>query len=261
MIEVRGLTYAIRQATILHDIHMTVRQGEMIGLIGPNGSGKTTLLKSIAHLHHLPEKTIWLKERPIETYARKELARWMSVVFQDTSVAFDFTAEEIVQMGQYAHKSPKTEAGRKEERARIDEAFAKLEIEQLRTRSILEMSGGQRQLVMIAKMFVQQTPIYLLDEPISALDIYYQLLVLQLLREESEKGKTILIVLHDLNLAARFCTTLALLKEGEIVQVGAPKEVLKESLLMTSYDVVATVEKNETVDAYQMLAIRPRKEE
>lgn len=248
VIEVDHLQVSIEQKSILHQINLVVKQGDVIGLIGPNGSGKSTLLKTIANLQKITSGKILVDNQDIRTYRQKELAKKLSYVPQDTSIDFDFKAKEIVWMGRHIHSS-RFQTTMEDDFLSVKNAMIQTNTWHLAERSILSLSGGQRQLVLIAKSLAQETPILLLDEPISALDIYFQLHVLTMLQCVAYQGKTIIVVLHDLNLASRYCTKLLLLEKGEVKKFGNSDTVLKESILKQTYHVNTQVRLDEVTNS------------
>jgi len=247
MIKVNNISVSLNEKSILKDISLSVKPGEYFGLIGPNGSGKTTLLKTIAQLIAKEKGEIEISGRPQQSYKHKEMARYLSYVPQDTYIDFDFNAKDIVSMGRHAHGGFFNNNDEDEEI--IKEAMIATNTWRFAEKSILNLSGGQRQLVFIAKALAQDTPLILLDEPISALDIYYQMHILKLLENLTEQGKTVITVLHDLNLAARFCEKIMLLKEGEIEAYGACEDVLTKSTLKETYHIHAKVREDKLIKA------------
>lgn len=258
VMEVEDLHVSIQQKSILQRIQFSVQQGEIIGLIGPNGSGKSTLLKTIATLHHITNGTIRIFGQDIQSYRQKELAKLLSYVPQDTFIDFDFKAKEVVYMGRHVHRS-RFETRMEEDFFAMKNAMMQTNTWHLAESSILRLSGGQRQLVLLAKALAQDTPLIILDEPISALDIYFQLQVLSLLKRLGDKGKTIMMVLHDLNLAARYCTKLLLLKKGEVKLFGSPEEVLQEDILQQTYGVHTKVRKDHVTNSMTVTPLNKRK--
>lgn len=238
----------IDEQKILHDISFSVEKGCLLGLIGPNGSGKSTLLKTIATLLPAASGKVLIDDENHLSYSQKTLAKKMSYVPQETLLAFDFSARDVVAMGRHVYGSV-FKGETKKDKERIEWAMKKTKTDPLSHQSVLNLSGGQRQLVMIAKALAQDTPIMLLDEPISALDVYYQLHILSLLKELCEQGQTMIVVLHDLNLAARFCHRLLLLNDGSIREYGTPEEVLTERTLKEVYHVQSDIRKDPSVDA------------
>lgn len=247
-IQLEDVDVIIDRHKILHQINFSVEKGTLLGLIGPNGSGKSTLLKAIATL--LPTKTgkIMIHHKNQSDYTQKNIAKQMSYVPQETVVEFDFKAQDVVAMGRHVYgsffKSETVEDAKK-----VKWAMKQTKTLHLAEKSILNLSSGQRQLIMIAKALAQETPIILLDEPISALDIYYQLHILSMLKNLCEQGKTMIVVLHDLNLASRFCDKLLLLSKGKIQKYGLPEEVLTESTLQEIYQIQTNIRKDHLIDS------------
>lgn len=247
-IQLKGVDVAIDQRKILHHIEFSVERGSLLGLIGPNGSGKSTLLKSIATLLPINRGRIMIHNNDQSSYTQKEIAQFMSYVPQETVIGFDFDARDIVAMGRHVYGSVfKSES--REDAEKVKWAMEQTQTLHLADQSVLNLSAGQRQLIMIAKALAQDTPIILLDEPISALDVYYQLHILTLLKRLCEQGKTMIVVLHDLNLASRFCHQLLLLNEGVVQKYGHPSEVLTEQLLREVYHVKASIKKDHLIDS------------
>ncbi len=247
MIQVQNLSVVLNDQPILKNIDIEVKSGEYFGLIGPNGSGKTTLLKTIAQLLPCEKGNMTIAGKHPSDYKQKEMARKLSYVPQDTNIDFDFNVKDIVAMGRHAHGGFFNKNDVDEEV--VQEAMVATNTWRFKDQSILNLSGGQRQLVFIAKALAQDTPLILLDEPISALDIYYQMHILKLLEELTEKGKTVITVLHDLNLAARFCKKMLLLKEGQVEAYGETKEVITKQNLKKTYRIHAEIRDDQLIQA------------
>lgn len=236
MLLANRLCCSIDNHSILKDISLAIREGECIGLIGPNGSGKSTLLRILAGLLRPSSGQLLIAGKPLERHTRKELARIISYVPQNTAVDFDFRVRDVVLMGRFPHESffGSTQA--------VDHVIAQKAMQKTGTlhladRLVTQLSGGQRQMVLIAKALAQELELLLLDEPISALDIRYQLQVLHFMRDLAQQGVAVIAALHDLGLAARFCDRLILLHEGQLIRSGTPDEVLTSSTLRTAYGV------------------------
>lgn len=247
MIKINDLSVSLNDKNILKSIDILIKPGEYFGLIGPNGSGKTTLLKTIAQLISFDQGTIQITGNDQSTYNHKEMAQQLSYVPQDTHIDFDFNVKDIVAMGRHAHGG--LFSRNEDDEEIIKEAMVATNTWRFANASILNLSGGQRQLVFIAKALAQDTPIILLDEPISALDVYYQMHILKLLEGLTEQGKTVVTVLHDLNLAARFCRKILLLKEGEVEAYGDSEEVLTKRTLKETYNINAKVRQDKLIQA------------
>ena len=247
-IQLKGVDVCIDHQNILHQIDFAVEQGLLLGLIGPNGSGKSTLLKTIATLLPTKDGKIMIHHKDQLSYTQKDIAKQISYVPQETVIGFNFKARDVVAMGRHVYGSfLKSET--LEDIEKVKWAMKQTKTLHLSEKSILNLSSGQRQLIMISKALAQDTPIILLDEPISALDIYYQLHILSLLKRLCEQGKTMIIVLHDLNLAARFCDKLLLLSEGKVQKYGFPDEVLTEPILKEVYHIETSIRQDHLVDS------------
>lgn len=243
----QDIDVSIGQKDILHKINFSVEQGTMLGLIGPNGSGKSTLLKTVASLLPAKKGSLIINGKNQAEYTHKSLAKQMSYVPQETVIGFDFDAWDIVSMGRHVYGSTFSSETEKDIQI-VQWAMEQTETLHLAEQSILNLSGGQRQLIMIAKALAQDTPIILLDEPISQLDVYYQLHILSLLKDLCEKEKkTMIVVLHDLNLASRFCDQLLLLQDGKIQKHGLPEHILTKALLKQVYQVNAFIKQDEVI--------------
>lgn len=247
MIYVEDVSVSIHEKNILENVNIRVNKGDYFGLIGPNGSGKTTLLKTIATLIEHCMGTIHLNNRSNQMFKQKELARQISYVPQDTSIDFDFNVKDIVAMGRHAYSKPFQ--NKQHDNFMIQDAMERTNTWRFRDESILNLSGGQQQLVFIAKAVAQDTPIILLDEPISALDIYYQMHILKLLENLTQQGKTVITVLHDLNLAARFCKRMALLEHGKVKAFGTSEEVLTSAHLKEAYYIDTNIREDHLIQA------------
>ncbi len=242
-IEIRDLNFKYETEDVLKYINLEVPKGSFVSILGPNGSGKTTLLKNICNLLEPYEGVIVVGEQPVEGYKSRELAKKMAVVHQSVSTDFDFNVEDVVLMGRFPY------IGRFQSERTSDMDIAKASMQQtatyhLRSKSIKSISGGERQRVMIARALTQEPQILLLDEPISHLDIKYQLEILKLCRSLNKtENLTILTTLHDINLANRFSDFIVLMNHGEIVEMGAPSEVMTKDNIKRVYEVEVEVVK------------------
>lgn len=236
MIEIKHLNYSIKTRHILEDISYSFAPGKIYGIIGPNGAGKSTILKHIMGLIHPPKGTIFYEGKDIRSFKAKDYARRISYVFQETPRDLDFTVYEILQMGRYTHMNLMGDITAEDE-ALIEQVIKDLHLENLRNASIRNLSGGEAQKVFIARALVQNTPYLLLDEPTSMLDIHNSVELMHLIQEIKEKRNlTIIMVLHDLNLAFGTCDEMLVLENGKLVLSGPTQEVLKVPKLVSIYN-------------------------
>jgi iron complex transport system ATP-binding protein len=244
-LEVKGLSFSFGEKRVLRDVTLEVGHGELLGLMGPNGSGKTTLLRCL--MNYLPAggSQILIDERPLTDFSPVELAKTFAVVPQASSTDFVFNAHEIVMMGRTPHIEGRLAGATKADAAIVKEAMKQTNTWQFALRQFSELSGGERQRVIIARAIAQEPRALLLDEPTVYLDINGQIEIMDLIKRlNREKGITTIAVLHDVNLAARYCDRIALLSEGSLEAIGTPKEVLTPENVQSVYDVAVVVRKD-----------------
>ncbi len=235
MIRVQGLTLGYSPDPVLAGLKFTVAAGEFVGLLGPNGSGKTTLVNALAGLLTPQQGEIWLNGEPLKTLASRRRARLVAVVPQSTEVRFPFTCLELVLMGRYPHRRRQFSLA-PEDLAKALWAMRETATGQFMDRPITEVSGGERQLVVIARALAQEPALLLLDEATSSLDVRKKVEIFELLRRLNEQGLTIVCALHDLNLAALYCRRLMFLKAGRVVEDGPTDRVFTAATLERVYD-------------------------
>lgn len=235
MIKVNHLDYAIGEKSILKDIHVQFKENKIYGIIGPNGAGKSTLLKHMMRIIEPPKNTIFLNDEDITQIKTKEYAKKCSFVFQENVRDIDFSVEEMITMGRYPYLDLLGHTTKEDEDI-IGHIIKELSLEAFKERSITNLSGGEAQKVFIGRALAQQTPLLLLDEPISMLDIHNSIELLNRLRQIKEKHElTIIMVLHDLNLAFQYCDHIVLLEKGKVVLEGERDAVLKSEKLQEVY--------------------------
>ena len=227
---------------LLSGASVTVALGSLTGLLGPNGCGKTTLLKLLCGVLRPRSGRVALGDRPLTTLTRRELARHVAVVPQETHPAFEYSVTEMVLMGRHPHLGPfQLEGPADFEIAR--EALEATGTAHLAARNYMTLSGGEKQRVIIASALTQATEILLLDEPTASLDLGYQLDVAGLLaRLNRERGVTMVLATHDLNLAASLCDYLVVMRAGRVLAQGATADVLTSAMVRRLYDVDADVQ-------------------
>jgi iron complex transport system ATP-binding protein len=239
-------------------VSLAVRRGSLTGLLGPNGCGKTTLLKLLAGVLQPDEGVVRLQDRALSGMTRRDVARRIAVVPQETHPAFDFTAMEIVLMGRHPHLGAFQLEGPSDV-AIAREAMAATGTAHLSDRLFTSLSGGEKQRVVIASALAQSPEVLLLDEPTASLDLGYQLEVAALLhRLNREHGVTMALATHDLNLAASLCDTLVLMRGGEVIAEGATREVLTPATVQRLYGVEADVQYHERAGHLTVIPVARR---
>ena len=243
-IAVDRLSYAYGKNDVLKHVRFTVASGDFFVIIGPNGSGKTTLMKLMAGLEKLPEGHLSILGRELQNYKKKDLARKIAFVPQEVPTDFPFSVMGVVLMGRSPYQGTLgLERARDVEKAR--QAIAFTGVSHLADRKLNALSGGERQRVFIARAICQEPEIMLLDEPTASLDLAHQIRIMDLMEKlQQEKKITIVMVSHDLNLAAMYGTRLLLLNKGEIVKIGLPEEVLTFQTLEDAYGCTLLVDEN-----------------
>ncbi len=226
-----------KKDAILKDISALFVEGEFYGILGPNGAGKTSLVRHVLALLPHTAGTVRLDGRDVADLSRKEIATEISFLPQSFSEDVDFTVYEVVEMGREPYRRPFS-ALTEQDREQIEKALTVTNSKILEDKPFSLLSGGERQRVMIARTVAQDTPWIVLDEPVSSLDIKHQTELMRMMqRLNREQNRTIVTILHDLNLAADYCTRLILMKEGEIVTSGPIEEVLTPENLKQTFDV------------------------
>ncbi|MET9408869.1 heme ABC transporter ATP-binding protein [Streptomyces sp. NPDC002935] len=228
--EAEGLHVRLGDREVLRGVDVAARAGEVLALVGPNGAGKSTLLSALAADLRAAQGVVRLHGRPAAHWTAPELALRRAVLPQSAALSFPFTVEEVVRMG----RAPWAHTPRDDDTA-VAAAIAATEVTSFAPRSFAALSGGERARVALARVLAQRAPLLLLDEPTAALDLRHQELVLRVCRERAHAGDAVVVVLHDLGLAAAYAHRVAILCAGRIAARGRPAEVFTDGLLTDVY--------------------------
>ncbi len=240
-IKAENINVTLEKNNILKGINIEVDNKEVVGIIGPNGSGKSTLLKCIYRVLKPNDGAILLDKVDIKNMTVKESSKRLAVLSQHNNYNFDFTVKDIVLMGRSPHKKF-MERDNKDDYDIVNEALKKVDMFEFKDRSFQSLSGGEQQRVILARALAQQPKCLILDEPTNHLDIKYQL---QLMRIVKGLGIEVIAAIHDLNIAAMYCDKIYVLRDGEIIKNGKPKDVLTKEIIKDVYEVDAEVIVNE----------------
>lgn len=239
-----NVSLAYNDTTVLDAVSFTAGRGEFFMILGPNGAGKSSLLKLLAGIEKPRSGHIKVLGKALADYSVRDLAREVAMVAQQAPMDFPFSVAETVLMGRSPHLGLLGLEGEKDF-AIAEEAMRFTEVAHLGARRLDQLSGGERQRVMIARAICQGPKIILLDEPTTALDPAHQVRIMDLMeRFRQEKGTTVIMVSHDLNLAAMYADRLLLLKEGKVVVIGSPGEVITPDFIGQSYDCELLIDEN-----------------
>ena len=239
-INVDEVSFAAGDTVIVNGVSLTVKRGKVLGLLGPNGSGKSSLLRLICRLRKVRSGVIRLGEDDIASLSRAALARRVAFVEQQSTTDTQLTVRDVVRLGRTPHRGLLSSWGAEDDAA-VDQALSRTGMRERAGQLWQTLSGGERQRVHIARSLAQAPSELLLDEPTNHLDIQHQLDILSLI---SKLGITCIVALHDLNLAAMFCDSLAVLQKGEVIASGAPEYVLTEEMIGRVFGVRAHVQKS-----------------
>jgi iron complex transport system ATP-binding protein len=231
-----GLTYRYPESTrpAVLDLSLEVPAGATTAVLGPNGSGKSTLLRLLLGILPPSAGTVEFGDRRVADWGRDALARAVGVVPQGEETVFPVSVRELVAMGRYPHLGPWRREGDADRRA-VEDAMRRCDVWDLAARPVPTLSGGERQRARVARALAQQAPTLALDEPTAALDVSHEMAIFELLRDLGHAGKTVLLVTHNLNLAARYADRLVLLDHGRVAAEGAPAQVLTRETVERVY--------------------------
>ena len=255
MIGVEDIDVSLAGERVLTKVSASAEE-EFVGVVGPNGAGKTTLIRAANGAAEPDEGVVRVGGDDIASLSSREVSRRVATMPQNTDVSFEFSVEEVVRMGRHSH-APRfgTDASGKE---KVREAMERVGVARFADRSIHDVSGGERQRVLLARCLAQDADVVLLDEPTASLDINHAVETLSLVRSLVDDGHTAVAAIHDLDLAARFCDRLVLVGNGRVVSSGAPKEVLTEENVEAVFGTPAFVGRDPTTGAVSVTALEDR---
>lgn len=260
ILQVEKLHFSYGKTEVLKDISFTINKNMIVGIVGGNGSGKSTLLKNISGYLKPESGKILIGNKDIRHFPTKERAKFIAYVPQEMPYDFEFSCYDIVMMGRIPYLKRFQQEG-KEDEIIVKKSMKITNTWIFKDKNINELSGGERQRVYIARALAQKPSILLMDEPISHLDMKYQIEILSLARELSSKGILVITVLHDINLASLFCDELLIMKNGKIMDYGPPKKVLKPYNIKSAFSVdVELIDNPITNSPYVVPILRKRKQ-
>ncbi|MDY6971331.1 MAG: ABC transporter ATP-binding protein [Thermodesulfobacteriota bacterium] len=249
ILNLKKVGFSYGRSWALRDLDLDIRQGELFGVLGPNGSGKSTLLKVIDGILTPQEGRVLLKDKAVTTYSRWSLAREVAMVAQENHFRFSFSALEVVLMGRFPHLGRFQFEGKRD----MDVAVRALEATrclELAERPIHELSSGERQRVLIARALAQEPSVILLDEPTSFLDLRFKRDIFNLISSlTSDRGLSVLVVSHDIDLASQYCDRIVMLKEGRVYSTGVPDQVITALNVEAVYACPVFVDKNPVTES------------
>ncbi|WP_262180903.1 heme ABC transporter ATP-binding protein [Haloarcula laminariae] len=257
ILSAEDISVSLGGTEILSDVSLTAERGSVVGLVGPNGAGKTTTLRTLRATLSPDSGTVRVAGDPIEGLSSKQVSRRVASTPQATTLSFDFTVRQTVEMGRTPHLGRFERADGDDEDA-VAAAMERADVARFADRPVTSLSGGERQRVLLARALAQETPVLVLDEPTSSLDINHAVNTLELVAGLAREGKTAVAAIHDLNLAARYCDELVLLADGEVRAAGEPRAVLQSPTLKGAFDAETLVTDQPGADAPLVTALPDR---
>ena len=255
MIEVSGLTVSYERNTVVRDFSSIFEKGKITTIIGPNGSGKSTVLKAVSRVIKKDKGDVIFCDTNINNIPRKALAKRLAFLMQTNITPYNFSVKQLVSYGRIPHQKWYELKDEKHDEV-VDWAMEQCNLKHMEDRLVVSLSGGERQKVWIAVAIAQKPEVLLLDEPTTYLDICHQLEIMQLVKQLNvQHNITVVMVLHDLNQAAQFSDNVLVIKDGDIVDYGAPKEVITKELLEDVYSIEAEIGFNENINSIYVTPI------
>jgi iron complex transport system ATP-binding protein len=253
LIKIENLDFFYGENQVLDKINFSISDGEFVAIIGPNGAGKSTLLKIIDGIIPVSNDGVTLDELPVQHYLRRQIAQHISYLPQETEFPFSFKVEEVVYMGRFPYLKGIAYPGPEDEEI-VQNAMELMDMAHFTARNFNELSGGEKQRVLIASALAQQPRVILLDEPTSALDMHHQIAIYHILKEQQQKKQlTVVVVTHDINLAAQFCDRMILMHHGKIINDGVPNKVLSFQTIQDIFGVKVYIDINPMTNSLYIL--------
>ncbi len=250
--DISNVSFAYDTALVLDDVSFTLQEGKFYGIVGPNGCGKTTLLDLLIGNRHPRSGSVSFMGKPVSSYKKRNLARQISLVPQEFDTGFGYTVEEVVLMGRHPYikrfASPSTK-----DWTQVRQAMKTIGISELKNRHTNELSGGQKQRAVVARALAQNTDVLIFDEATSSLDVKYTLEIFNVARRLVQNdNRTVIAVIHNLNLAAAYCDEIIFMKDGKIDQYGPTTEVMTPETIQNVFDVTTAVSRDPFSQTYQV---------
>lgn len=247
-----GVSFAYGENPALADLNISLEPGKFYGIVGPNGCGKTTFLDLLTGGKSPAQGSVTFMDRPVADYRRRDLARLVALVPQDFAIDFAFTVQEVVLMGRHPHIGRFASPGA-EDWHQVDAAMAAIGISHFKDRFVNELSGGEKQRVVVARALAQQTPYLLFDEATSSLDVQYTMQIFNVARRlVQEERRTVIAVIHNLNLAAAYCDELIFMQGGQVAACGPTDTVLEAAMIKRVFGVESRVAFDEFSNTQQI---------
>lgn len=251
MIKLENISFSYnKKKEFIQDLSLEFKSGEITTILGPNGSGKSTLLHMMSTYLKPKSGKIYLGDKDLGKLKQKEIAKYISCVYQENEAPDDITVRDLVSFGRNIYSNVKKE-DKEENKRMIDFALKATGIEEIQDKKVVNLSGGQKQRAFIAMSLAQNTEVLLLDEPTTYLDIYHQIEILEVVKSLNEKYNiTIVIVLHDLNQAINYSHNIVIMKNGNLIKQGKATEVLNEQTIKDVYNVSGYIHKEDNEEIY-----------
>lgn len=244
MLKISNIYFGYDDEPVLKDLSFKIESKDFIGIIGPNGVGKSTLIKCLSGFLTQDKGSILLNGKPLQNYTKLGLARYVSLVAQQSYYEFDFKVRQIILMGRYPYLKF-WQSYTREDREKVTAILDELNITHIAERNLSELSGGEYQLVMIARALVQETDILLFDEPASHLDIHHQIRIFSILKKmNTQQNKTIIAVSHNINLAAEYCDKILVMKNGTNAYFNEVKKIMQPDKLSRVFHTTVKITTN-----------------